>query len=197
MKDPVGRTLRIVFSARVVTLISTFRPKASDARRLFCTLGSQLRRVFFFEKGTLFPYCFSFPWKRPSDERLKGVEMLARDAKTTEEGNMVVGLQLDSVVAGTGPLTYYQIQPKTQNLDQKCGQIRTRTGDPPQISTMLSGCDNQLHHMPRERAQHLPALNQAAMQVLCPIPWIISCAVHNQSPPTRSSRTPISEFWCM
>ena len=44
---------------------------------------------------------------------------------------------------------------------------------------MLSGCDNQLHHMPRERAQHLPALNQAAMQVLCPIPWIISCAVHN------------------
>ena len=32
--------------------------------------------------------------------------------------------------------------------DQKSGQIRTRTGDPPQLSPMLSGCDNQLHHMP-------------------------------------------------
>ena len=51
-------------------------------------LGSHERRVFFFENGTLLPYCFVFPWNRPSCDRLNGwLKAAARDGK---EGNMVV-----------------------------------------------------------------------------------------------------------
>jgi hypothetical protein len=49
-------------------------------------LGSHDRRVFFFEKGTLFPYCFVFPWNRPSCDRLKG--WLSPAAKDAKEGYM-------------------------------------------------------------------------------------------------------------
>lgn len=53
-------------------------------------LGSHDRRVFFFENGTLFPYCFVFPWNRPSWARLKG--WLSAAAKDDgKEGNMPVG----------------------------------------------------------------------------------------------------------
>jgi hypothetical protein len=49
-------------------------------------LGSHERRVFFFENGTLLPYCFVFPWNRPSCDRLNGwLRVAARDGK---EGNM-------------------------------------------------------------------------------------------------------------
>jgi hypothetical protein len=50
-------------------------------------LGSHERRVLFFENGTLLPYCFVFPWNRPSCDRLNGwLRAAARDGK---EGNMV------------------------------------------------------------------------------------------------------------
>jgi len=70
----------------VVSFTRTVSPRASEKRRLDWTLGSHALRVFFFEKGTLFPYCFVFPWKRPSCDRLKG--WLSAAAKDDKEGNM-------------------------------------------------------------------------------------------------------------
>lgn len=64
----------------------TFSPRASEKRRLVWMLGSHDRRVFFIEKGTLFPYCLVFPWKRPSCDRLKG--WLSAAAKDGKDGNM-------------------------------------------------------------------------------------------------------------
>lgn len=82
------RTLRMVLRARVESFTRTISPRASEKRRLRWMLGSHERRVFFFENGTLFPYCFVFPWNRPSCDRLKGwLSAAARDGK---EGNMVV-----------------------------------------------------------------------------------------------------------
>jgi hypothetical protein len=81
-------TLRMVLRARVETFTRTFFRRASEKSRLDWMLGSHARRVFFFENGTLFPYCFVFPWNKPSCERLKGwVNAAARDGK---EGNMGV-----------------------------------------------------------------------------------------------------------
>jgi len=84
--DP--HTLRIVLRARVVSFTRTFSPRASEKRRLVWMLGSHDRRVFFFENGTLFPYCLVFPWKRPSCDRLKG--WLSAAAKDGKDGNMGV-----------------------------------------------------------------------------------------------------------
>jgi hypothetical protein len=72
----------------VVSFTRTFSPRASEKRRLFWMLGSHDRRVFFFENGTLFPYCLVFPWKRPSCDRLKG--WLSAAAKEGKDGNMGV-----------------------------------------------------------------------------------------------------------
>lgn len=81
------RTLLIVLSARAVSFTRTFSPRAAEKRRLGWTLGSQVRRVFFLEKGTLLPYCFVLPWKRPSCARLKGpVRACASDGR---DGNIV------------------------------------------------------------------------------------------------------------
>ena len=84
------RTLRIVLRARVESFTRTIWPRASEKSRLLWMLGSHDRRVFFFENGTLFPYCFVFPWNRPSWARLKG--WLSAAAKDDgKEGNMPVG----------------------------------------------------------------------------------------------------------
>ena len=48
--------------------------------------GSHVRRVFFFENGTLFPYCLVFPWNRPSCDLLNG--WLSAAASEGKEGNM-------------------------------------------------------------------------------------------------------------
>jgi len=72
----------------VVSFTRTFSPRASEKRRLVWMLGSHDRRVFFFENGTLFPYCLVFPWKRPSCDRLKG--WLSAAAKDGKDGNMGV-----------------------------------------------------------------------------------------------------------
>ena len=59
-------------------------------------LGSHERRVFFFENGTLLPYCFVFPWNRPSCDRLNGwLKAAARDGK---EVNMVTSPDRSSLV---------------------------------------------------------------------------------------------------
>jgi len=70
----------------VESFTRTFSPRASEKSRLVWMLGSHARRVFFFENGTLFPYCFVFPWNKPSCERLKG--WLNAAAKDGKEGNM-------------------------------------------------------------------------------------------------------------
>lgn len=82
------RTLRIVLRARVESFTRTISPRASEKRRLRWMLGSHDRRVFFFENGTLFPYCFVLPWNRPSCDRLNG--WLSAAAREGKEGNMVV-----------------------------------------------------------------------------------------------------------
>jgi len=91
----------MVLRARVVSFTRTVSPRASEKRRLDWTLGSHALRVFFFEKGTLFPYCFVLPWKRPSCDRLKG--WLSAAAKDDKEGNMgVAGRGLFGLVFATG-----------------------------------------------------------------------------------------------
>ena len=70
----VSRTFFIVLRALVVTFKRIFSPNIWESTRFCWTLGSQERRVLCFEKGTLFPYSFVLPWKRPSWERLKGLE---------------------------------------------------------------------------------------------------------------------------
>jgi hypothetical protein len=50
-----------------------------------------VRRVLCFECGTLFPYCLVLPWKRPSWERRKGVEILESEARIGGVENMVEG----------------------------------------------------------------------------------------------------------
>jgi hypothetical protein len=50
-----------------------------------------VRRVLCFECGTLFPYCLVLPWKRPSWERRKGVEILDSEASIGGVENMVEG----------------------------------------------------------------------------------------------------------
>lgn len=74
-------TFFIVFKALVVTLTRIFSPRVSENSRLRCTFGSHVRRVLCFEKGTLFPYCFVLPWKRPSCERLNGCETTENTGK--------------------------------------------------------------------------------------------------------------------
>ena len=74
-------TFFIVFKALVVTLTRIFSPRISENSRLRCTFGSHVRRVLCFEKGTLFPYCFVLPWKRPSCERLNGCETTENTGK--------------------------------------------------------------------------------------------------------------------
>lgn len=80
-------TFLIVLKARVVSLTLTSSPRVSENKRLRWTLGSHVRLVLCFEKGTLFPYCLVFPWKRPNWERLKGCETTAEN--TGIVGNMV------------------------------------------------------------------------------------------------------------
>ena len=77
----------MVLSARVVSFTRTCSPSTSEKRRLDCTLGSQVRRVFFLEKGTLLPYCLILPWKRPSWARLKGCREMASDTWIDHEGS--------------------------------------------------------------------------------------------------------------
>ena len=48
-------TLSIVRSARAVTVVCTSLPKTSEYSARLWELGSQVRRVLCFEKGTLFP----------------------------------------------------------------------------------------------------------------------------------------------
>lgn len=81
------RTLLIVRNAFVVNLTLINSCKTSEKSRLEWTFGSQVRRVLCFEKGTLFPYCFILPWKRPSWERLNGALTISNRGK---EGNMAV-----------------------------------------------------------------------------------------------------------
>jgi hypothetical protein len=80
------RTLRMVLRARVDAFTRTISPRASEKRRLLWMLGSQDRRVLFLENGTLFPYCFVFPWNRPSCDRLNG--WLSEAARDGREGNI-------------------------------------------------------------------------------------------------------------
>lgn len=83
------RTFFIVLSTLVVSFVLTSPPSASEYNPLRCTLGNHVRRVFFFEKGTLLPYCTTFPPKRPSCDRLNGVETGdEKDLKQASEGNM-------------------------------------------------------------------------------------------------------------
>ena len=51
--------------------------------------GNQVLRVFFFEKGTLLPYSFVFPWKRPSWDRLKGRDTASKSLGIL--GNIAAG----------------------------------------------------------------------------------------------------------
>ena len=68
----ISSTFLIVFKALVVSLTRIRSPIISEGNRLCWTLGSQVRRVLCFEKGTLFPYCFILPWNKPCWDRLKG-----------------------------------------------------------------------------------------------------------------------------
>lgn len=63
-----------------MTFKRIFSPNISESTRFCWTLGSQERRVLCFEKGTLFPDSFVLPWKRPSWERLKGLETTSQRA---------------------------------------------------------------------------------------------------------------------
>ena len=74
------QTFFIVLRALVVTFKRIFSPNILDSTRFCWTLGSQVRRVLCFEKGTLFPESFVLPWKRPSWERLKGLETISQSA---------------------------------------------------------------------------------------------------------------------
>lgn len=64
----------------MVTFKRIFSPNIWESTRFCWTLGSQERRVLCFEKGTLFPDSFVLPWKRPSWERLKGLETTSQRA---------------------------------------------------------------------------------------------------------------------
>jgi hypothetical protein len=76
----VLRTFFIVLRAAVVTFKRIFSPDILDSTRFCWTLGSQVRRVLCFEKGTLFPDSFVLPWKRPYWEHLKGLEATSQNA---------------------------------------------------------------------------------------------------------------------
>lgn len=97
------RTVFIVFSALVVSFIRIFCPSISEYMRFCWTLGSHERRVLCFEKGTLFPYCFIFPWKRPFWERLKGWETTSHNVLL---GN-IMAWSSSSTVAVTSARAFY------------------------------------------------------------------------------------------
>lgn len=79
-KSIISRTFLIVFKALVVNLTRIKSPIMSDCSRLCWILGSQVRRVLCFEKGTLFPYCFILPWNKPCWDRLKGWDTTSHNA---------------------------------------------------------------------------------------------------------------------
>ena len=93
-------TLLIVFKARVVSLTFINSFNVSENNRFDCTFGSHVLLDLCFENGTLFPYCFVFPWNKPSWDLLKGDETML---KTGIEGIMVVatGLGVFSRVGST------------------------------------------------------------------------------------------------
>lgn len=76
---PESRTFSIVRMALVVTFSLRLCPSASEKIRFRWIFGSHVRRVLCFENGTLLPYCFIFPWKRPYCERLNGWEMTSEN----------------------------------------------------------------------------------------------------------------------
>lgn len=79
--------MSIVLSTRAVTVVLISLPMISEYSDLLCELGSHVRRVLCFEKGTLLPYNFVLPWNSPSAARLKGWEY-GRDTSVGSVENM-------------------------------------------------------------------------------------------------------------